>query len=267
VIVIIGDSYVVAREVADAETMGAWVERLARNANVALNARQYGWRAARPAQYVLVSRAVKIRWSPARVIVVLSDNDFDAQALTDTMLPPPTRRGMLERSSLVMLVRHRKVLLDVRAQRWLGRWRRRFHLDPIGQTNPAPVTGAPAETPATANPATPSPAAVTAPPADLADAIVEALARSYGSALGIVYVANTRVPDGGDATESGLLAACASQRVQCVSTRSAMHALERRGAITRGFSTTTLGSGHLNATGHEMLGRLIWSMVRLPSAR
>jgi hypothetical protein len=41
-----------------------------------------------------------------------------------------------------------------------------------------------------------------------------------------------------------------------------MHALERRGIITRGFSTTTLGSGHLNAKGHEMMGRLTWSAIR-----
>jgi hypothetical protein len=70
------------------------------------------------------------------------------------------------------------------------------------------------------------------------------------------------VRDDADEIEHRLAAACAAQGVQYASTRAPMHALERRGIITRGFSTTTLGSGHLNVDGHQMMGGLIWSMVR-----
>src|SRR5437899_663738 len=54
-IVIIGDSHVVAREVDDDEKMGAELEARARAAGHPINVRQYGWRAASPAQYLLAA--------------------------------------------------------------------------------------------------------------------------------------------------------------------------------------------------------------------
>src|SRR5437016_3273996 len=47
-VVIVGNSYVVAREVSDSNTMGAQLEQIARAHGVRLNVRQYGWRGASP---------------------------------------------------------------------------------------------------------------------------------------------------------------------------------------------------------------------------
>ena len=65
-----------------------------------------------------------------------------------------------------------------------------------------------------------------------------------------------------DAGEERLLKACSEEKVRCISMRSLMLAARRNGFVVRGFSTTTLGVGHLNAIGHELVGRTIWSEIR-----
>src|SRR5205085_1259816 len=79
--VVLGDSYVVAREVRDEATMGARLERMARADGVPLNVRQYGWRGAAPAQYLDAASDVLARWNPAVVMIALSTDDFDERAL------------------------------------------------------------------------------------------------------------------------------------------------------------------------------------------
>ena len=69
---ILGDSYVVAQAVADQETMGSRLERLARAEGDLINVRQYGWIGASPARYLTVARAVRERWAPRNVFIVLS---------------------------------------------------------------------------------------------------------------------------------------------------------------------------------------------------
>ena len=81
VVVLLGDSYVVARAVADAATMGSVLERDARAAGLPLNVRQYGWSGASPSRYLLVADSVLRRWNPATVVIALSDNDLDENAL------------------------------------------------------------------------------------------------------------------------------------------------------------------------------------------
>lgn len=95
-------------------------------------------------------------------------------------------------------------------------------------------------------------------------AAVKALAKAYGPGLLVVYTADVRVTGGerADQGEARLLAACAKQRVRCVSMRQTMLAARREGHVVRGFPTTTLGVGHLNAKGHELVGRAIWKEIR-----
>src|SRR5437868_738708 len=81
VIVILGDSHVMAREISDDQTMGAWVERLARSDHYFLNVRQYGWRGASPPQYLLVARDVLEKWRPTEVVVVLDGDDLGPDPL------------------------------------------------------------------------------------------------------------------------------------------------------------------------------------------
>ena len=249
-VVLLGDSYIVAREVPDASTMGAELERLATAAHRPINVRQYGWRGAVPAQYVFVAPDVIRRWNPERVVVVLSDNDLDLPANT---IPPgtaPIEKSWRDRSRLVALARRRNFLLRNKAISAIDRWKRRLAL------NASPST----ETPATSVVQPGAPAAPVADP----QSIVGELKREYGARLVIVYVATVGIRGGESRSplESRLLDACARDQVRCVSTRERMLALRERGVIVRGFPTTTLGEGHLNTAGNALMGQIIWDLIR-----
>jgi hypothetical protein len=254
-IVLLGDSYVAAREVGDSITAGSRLERMARAAGMSVNVRQYGWRGASPPQYLLVAKAVRKRWFPTDVVVVLSSDDLDDHVLAGqyprmrvkrdgnvllVRAPTPSRDSVpwiVRHSVLVPLVWHRWEQLADRAplpvREWLGRrphgWNPR---------NPREVAAVPR-------------------------AVVHALSRAYGDDLAIVYVADVRVTSGDepDPVEAHLLAACAQFRVRCASTRAAMLEARREGRIARGFPTTTLGVGHLNAVGHDIVAHTIWSLI------
>jgi hypothetical protein len=253
-VVILGDSHVVAREIADGETMGAWVERLARANRHPVNVRQYGWRGASPPQYLLVARDVIDRWHPAQVVVILDGDDLGADPL-NRRFP----RMTIEKNDSVRIVRdpvaasapqthHLFTLVTLFRIRWQHILERapksvRYWLHaPVELRGPQP------------------PAALIAA---VPRAEVKALSRAFGRNLLIVYTADVRAT-GGQKTVPGeerLLIACAEQRVRCVSMRSTMLAARRAGYVARGFSTTTLGVGHLNAVGHELVGRAIWSSI------
>lgn len=259
VIVLLGDSYVVAREVQDEETMGSRIEDRARSEKIGLNVRQYGWRGASAAQYLDVAREVLRRWSPSQVVVVLDEGDLGADALNRkfprmaigaddevTLIHSPdgpgaARTGILapQRSALGGLIRVRWQRILGRAPRLVQRWGG-AELESRGPT--------------------PDSASLAAVPR----ATVKALARAFGPDLAIVYAADVRV-NFGHARENGetaLLRACANLKARCASTRDAMLAARARGVIVRGFPTTTLGVGHLNSAGHELIAREIWKLVR-----
>ena len=254
VIVVLGDSYVVAREVRDEQTMGAWIEKLARASDVDVNVRQYGWRGASAPQYLTVAKEVIQRWNPAQVVVVLSEDDLGADPLNRnfprmtigkgdevrTVPAPPSTSDdsgsiFLRRSALVALLR--------------ARWQRVLERAPASIQR---ITSAQLETRGPA----PESHVVEAVPR----ATVKSLWKAFGSTLTIVYAADVRVNFGHEMEggERRLLAACDRLRVRCVSARAAMLAARQRGIVARGFSTTTLGVGHLNAAGHEIIARSVW---------
>jgi hypothetical protein len=255
IIVILGDSHVMAREIRDGQTMGAWVERLARNDRYPVNVRQYGWRGASPPQYLLVARDVLDRWNPVQVVVVLDGDDLGADPLNRHF--PRMRIG---RDDAVEIVRgagdspaaapahHLFTLASLFRIRWQHVLERspkrvRYWLHaPAEQRGPNP-----------------DPQTIAAVPR----AEVKALVRAFGSRLIVVYTADVRATGGEkvDPGEQRLLDACAEQRVRCVSMRSQMLAARHNGHVVRGFSTTTLGVGHLNGKGHELVGRAIWAAI------
>ena len=256
VVVLLGDSHVVAREISDGATMGAWVERLARRDNYVLNVRQYGWRGASPPQYLLVSRDVLKRWNPVQVVVILDGDDLGADPLNrqfprmrigsddavEIVQSPDSdvaAAGPRQLSTLATLSRIRwRHVLERAPKNW-----RTFLNAPVELRGPAPTA-----------------AMIEAVPR----AAVKALAQAYGAGLLVVYTADVRVTGGekADEGEERLLAACAQQHVRCVSMRQTMLAARREGHVVRGFPTTTLGVGHLNAKGHELVGRAIWTEIR-----
>lgn len=256
VVVVLGDSHVVAREIRDGGTMGAWVERQARRDGYDVNVRQYGWRGASPPQYLLVARDVLQRWHPLQIVVILDGDDLGADPLNRRF--PRMRIGT---DDSVEIVQSPDSSVDTSAPRQLStlatlsriRWRHVLERAPktwrMFLNAPAEVRG---------------PAPTAAMIAAVPRAAVKALAKAYGPGLLVVYTADVRVTGGerADEGEERLLAACEEQHVRCVSMRQTMLAARREGHVVRGFPTTTLGVGHLNAKGHELVGRAIWKEIR-----
>jgi len=259
-VVIIGDSYVVARETADEQTMGAWLERIGRSASIPVDVRQYGWRGASPARYVVEGPAVLKRWQPDAVVVPISTIDLDQHVVTgakpmlsvahdgswrvvsdpsDTTTWAPRRRA---RSVLAEAIESRWAQLWVRAPRALRQLAASWDAQ-------ASVTSS----------------SEIDPPLELIpSAVVQSLKHAYGDRLVIAYLAVVRVigDEHPDPLEVRLLDACRAQSVTCVSLREDMLAARKRGIIARGFQTTTLGSGHLNAEGHRLVATAVWPYVR-----
>jgi hypothetical protein len=257
VAVIIGDSYVVGHQVGDRQTMGSRLEALARDHGIPLDVRQYGWPGASPAQYLYVAGDVVARWHPSRVFVVVSANDFDGRGMLATpgyrVTPSGSLRIVGDRaprtgtprggSTLRQLAAHRWLVLEPRAWRSaMAKWARAADTSPA--TDTAPGDSAPDSVEYAHAPA----------------AVVDALDSAFGKALTIVYLAQPGLRDNfvPDPSEHLLLSACARAAVDCISTRDAMIAAARAGHASQGLETMRLGVGHLNPTGHEVLGRLMW---------
>ena len=193
-IVIMGDSHVAAREISDSETMGAWVERLARKDHQLVNVRQYGWRGASPPQYLLAARDVLERWHPTQVVVVLDGDDLGPDPLNrryprmkivgddslEIVPDPASKRAQASQHhtfTLASMFRLRWQQIIERSPKsvryWLGAER-----EPRG---PQPDSASIAAVPRVE---------------------VKALSRAFGSRLLIVYTADVRAT-GGEKAEAG----------------------------------------------------------------
>jgi hypothetical protein len=260
-VLILGDSYVEAEQVPDHHTMGARLETLARANGSPIDVRQFGWMGASPAQYILTAPEVREKWKPGHVFIVLSANDFDHNGL---LLAEPRFRvevdGTLRilggpispvtahpprASVLAMLVRHRWAIIKRRVSfDWLDL--------PDSESAPTVVQASAVE------PGPDSLEYVRAP-----EAVVRALRDAYGSSLSLIYLVPIGL--GGDSTPSDIelrfLDACTRIGADCVSTREAMLAARREGRIGHGAGISALGSGHLNAAGHEVIGKIMWTRI------
>lgn len=259
-VVLLGDSYVVAEAVSDVHTMGSYLERNARAAGVPLNVRQYGWTGASPSRYLMVGDSIVRRWKPVDVVIALSDNDLDREALYEArpqlrvtrggdleILPGPPEQvggGSPRQSTL-------RALLEERT--WKLEWRRAR----AAEAESRPASGA-----------------ATRPDSDavpdslqlslLPGAVVRALHAKFGAPLALIYLAEVGV-EGGDsasAIEVHFLEACRASQVRCATTRPAMIAARHSGILAHGFFNTTPGNGHLNAAGHAIAGTELWKLLR-----
>ena len=188
VTVFLGDSYVVAREVADDQTMGSLVERLARLERFDINVRQYGWRGASAAQYLQAAQEIMQRWNPDRVVIVLSEDDLGADALHRNF--PRLVIGANDQVSLVhpagengkdLYTPSESVLREL----FRARWQR------VLSRSPAAVKRLGGARPELRGPV-PDPVSIAAVPR----ATVKALGRAFGPSLVIIYVADVRVNSG-----------------------------------------------------------------------
>jgi hypothetical protein len=202
------------------------------------------------------------RWNPAVVFIPLSSDDFDEHA-TGVTYPwlAVDRDGNAvvvndpAGESVTPAPRH-SVLFMLVTQRW---WQfvarspqslRRFL------------------TPRSTPTATTPPSAVAAPTQPVSDSIthivVRALKIAYGERVTLIYVPDVRVNGGTrpEHAESRMLEACAAEHVTCASMRQPMLDARARGVIARGFSTTTVGVGHLNDDGHRLIATEMWKLMQ-----
>jgi hypothetical protein len=258
-VVLLGDSYVVAASVPDRETMGSYLERDAREAGVPLNVRQYGWSGASPSRYLLEADTVIRRWNPADVVIALSDNDLDRNALYEASprlrvassgklgilpappdpIPGPPRRSVL------------RALFEERT--WRLRWRRARAEAAKSRVDHS------ADSARTERDLLPDSIQL----ALLPGAVVRALSAKFGPRLSLVYLAQLGVDDNATPStiESQLLDACAKEHVRCATTRIGMLTARRSGIITHGFFNTTPGNGHLNPAGHALVAAETWKLL------
>ena len=255
--VIVGDSFSEAYQVSDTAVAASQVERLARQAGKALNVRQYGWSGTSVPVYVALAPAILSRLSPAWVAVLLNVSDLGASGLSDSLywqgqIGPDHELTLTEISETQRRAQHSAVWRATRAvmERSILAYyvinKFKEILDP--QQGDAERNGidSPADRFAT-----------------LAE--VRALKRVYGSRLLIVYTPRIHVSPESDTVieEQGLLNACESEAVRCVSMRQAMiEARDRQHTMCTGFANTLPGDGHLNAHGHRVLADLIWANTR-----
>lgn len=257
--IVLGDSYVVAEQVRDQQTMGAVLERIARAEGLPVDVRQYGWHGASGAQYLHVAKSVRRRWNPVRVFVVLSDNDFDHTALT---LDQPRLR--IARDGQVRLVGAPKDTLSARPSRSVlaALMHRRWHIASGRATRSRAerrrLSGGPSA--ADSSESAPDSVEIAAVPA----AVIRALADAYGQSLVLIYLPTLGLTGDSTATpnEMRFLAACARQRVDCSSARQAMLEARARGRMSHGSTTRKIANGHLNTTGHLLLAREMWPYLR-----
>lgn len=257
--VLVGDSYLMALQVPDEETIGSRIERMARAQGTPLNVRQYGKANALATAYVAMAPEIMQRWDPTWVVVVINANDLLLGALkgwppsrlrADTTLeatapldpPLPDRRGW--KASLVTSL-HRLLLSSSLAYELY--YRLKLVL-PKADPEPAPPGSV-----------------VDSAAADSARLIpratVRSLRRAFGDRLLIAYLAYARTASSApDSMEARVLAACWQERVDCVSTKGAMQeARERTRRLPYGFANTAPdGRGHLNALGHAVVADVVW---------
>jgi hypothetical protein len=256
--VIVGDSHVVAAQVADHETMGAVAERGLRRMGTPVNLRQYG-RAGSSAPHMLAEAAeIMRRWNPAWVVVVVADGDLDRNALVgsprleirpdtswtlrvDPPAPPlPGLRGLVRRTYLAAV---RTSALAYMTSLRGGRL----------------INGPPTHHP---------PLRPTDPGYEVRRLVplvtVRALRQAFGDRLHVIYLSYAGVTAAEDVRyfEAPLLEACRAERVRCTSMHPAFTvARDRDHRLARGFANTPPVWGHLNAEGHRLVGEAILHAV------
>ena len=255
-IVIMGDSFVEGLQINDSETMGAVVERLA-EASDPVNVRQYGWPGASPPKYAMEGLNVLQLWNPRMVVVVAHANNFRTAALdthwtkaeirgSDFQIEPVTPDKLSLNARVWFALRH-SALFEIATSR--------FVLDVLPKI-PDLLTFRSA---VAAGQRTETPKDSTMPPR-----MVKLLRETYGDRLFLVYAAEpTLASTQPEPEETETLLQCRRQSVSCVSTgpflRDALTSLRYFGS---GFPNTAPETGHYNASGHQLVGELIWSEYR-----
>ena len=253
-VLILGDSYVIARQVSDDATMGALIERRSRAEGSPINVRQYGLSGGSLPAYAAAARVLLARWNPAWVVVVLPTNDLTERSLNSgpywrmrigpgdsvEIYPVPEPPGPATVFGRIMnRLKRRSMLVHLLADRWV--------LLHTPQRPPRPRGTLDEDQRVTMVP----------------QAAVSLLAREYGDRLLILHLPEiTRQSQRGiTPPEVRLEEACLKAGIPYVSARDVLIRARDRFVLARGFRNTTPGDGHLNATGHRLVAGALWQLL------
>lgn len=248
---IIGASFVQAKQVVDKDTMGAIVEQALRSRKQ-INVRQYGYDAQSIPTYVGLAPSLLQKWNPCWVVVVMSRVDWSKHPSVWTMRVSPDgvpRMTLTDPSQSHGIKASVRLIGDGSAVIATLYWRFR---DLIASSDSPPFGG---------------PATFIAPQSEtVAHDYVAALKYVFGDRLHILYLADVGITGDNDPNDSlretALLAECARRKVPCVSSRELMTGeLKRNYTPARGFGNSIMGEGHLNPAGHRMAASLIESLI------
>ena len=254
--VILGDSFAEAYQVGDSEIAASVLERRARQEGRALNVRQYGWSGTSVPVYAAIAPKVLSRLNPAWTAVLLIGPNLGMRGLTDTGYWQAGLRAdgtldLKEISETERIASHSRTWRATRAvmERSVLSYLVIRKLQEAFEPKQAEE------------------ASSGRPPADRLATLAEirALRNAYGSRLLIVYIPAISLSGEPDnvSGEQGLLEACKSEGVRCVSMRQTLiRTRDTRGVMCAGFSNSLPGEGHFNAHGHRALADLIWDNVR-----
>jgi hypothetical protein len=250
---IIGASFVQAKQVVDKDTMGAIVEQALRSRKE-INVRQYGYDAQSIPTYVGLAPSLLQKWNPCWVVVVMSRVDWSKHPSVWSMRVSPDgvpQMTLTDPSQSRGLKATARVLGDSSAVIATLYWRFR---DLIASSD-LPSSGGLATS-------------IGQQSETVARDYVAALKYVFGDRLHILYLADVGIAGDNDPNDSlretALLAECARRKVPCVSSRELMtDELKRNYTPARGFGNSIMGEGHLNAAGHRMAASLIESLINL----
>jgi len=256
-VLIVGDSHVEAFQVPDEQTMGAVLERKLRASGKQWNAWQYGWSGAEGADYIFAAPMFLEKFPTPYIFLTMNDGDFRTKVGEQARVFD--QHGTVVAEGLVPnAVRGREPSFGGRLARkmkesgFIYAAALRFQLDLKPQWQER-VASAQDDLPANG-----------VSNAELMELIVRGLKQQYGDKLYIVYMppqpfsANEPL----EPAESLLMAQCQAQGVKCRSIRDRMiHELTVNHKLSRGFSDTQPGIGHLSARGHELVGEEIFDWL------
>jgi len=265
-IVILGDSHITASVVPDQDTVGSALERIARDQHKPVNAYQYGWDGACAAAYIGAAPEILAKTHAEGVVVLLNPVDLGSQLMTGEawhLLPRPDGTWELQDVRKQKPAKFGELLDRMAISRLLLASERRV-IGIIGnmrvkQNAPTGLVAA-RKRARRPDPITP----------EVASAVsVNGLKQAYGVNLFILYTPFCAIDCGQtpEPEETALLNACASAGVRCASLRKdLLEDMSRTARITRGFSNTAPGEGHLNKAGLDLAARVIYREIG-PSLR
>jgi len=252
VLLIVGDSYITARQVRDEQTMGSIIERRSRAEGYPLNVRQYGVPGASIPAYIGFANLLLKRWKPRWVIVAISANDLQSFSLARQefwgMRARPDGSTEIFRSP----VRH----VPSRIKWLLG-----SHLALVRTLYERYETliGVPLDL-----------SRVSLQDVErIPEVTMPLLKKAYGDKLLIVYIPESTMLTRSQATmeEKNLEQACIKCGVPYVSCHSEFTRMREQFIYPKGFHNTLPGDGHLNIDGHRAVAEIMWRLIQQAQPR